>query len=84
MIKPTTFKKGNAGRPKGAVNKVTKNVKETVLAAFNDLQQDPVTNIAAWGRDNLTEFYKLAAKLIPTEISGLDGGPIIVNFRDAE
>lgn len=66
------FEKGKpktGGKVKGTPNKLTKTVKETVLAAFNDLQQDPKTNIVAWGKDNPTEFYKIAAKLIPTEVN---------------
>lgn len=77
------FEKGNAGKPKGAINKLTKTVKETVLAAFNDLQQDPKTNIVAWGKDNPTEFYKIAAKLIPTEVNA-NVQAVVINFKDAE
>ena len=63
-------KSGNEkGRQKGTPNHLTKTVKETVMAAFEDLQNDPRANIVAWGKDNPTEFYKIAAKLIPTEIS---------------
>lgn len=63
------FSKGEGGRKKGATNLVTRTVKETVLAAFNDLQEDPKANILKWGKDNPTEFYKIAAKLIPTEVT---------------
>lgn len=63
------FQKGNKGKPKGATNLITRTVKETVLAAFNDLQNDPKANILNWGLDNPTEFYKIAAKLIPTEVN---------------
>lgn len=77
------FQKGNAGKPKGAVNKLTRTVKETVLAAFNDLQNDPKTNIVAWGKDNPTEFYKIAAKLIPTEVNATVES-VVINFKDAE
>jgi hypothetical protein len=66
----TSFKKGEAkGRPKGTPNKLTKTVKETVMAAFEDLQNDPKANLIAWGKANPTPFYQIAAKLIPTEIS---------------
>jgi len=79
------FKKGEGGRPKGAQNKLTKTVKETVLAAFNELQKDPKANIITWGRENPRDFYQIAAKLIPTELTGANEGPImIVDFRDAE
>ena len=66
----TSFKKGESkGRPKGAINKLTKTVKETVLGAFNELQADPKANIMAWAKENTTEFYKIASKLIPTEVN---------------
>ena len=55
-------------KPKGATNKITRTVKETVLGVFNDLQSDPKANLSNWGKENPTEFYKIAAKLIPTEI----------------
>lgn len=55
----------------------TKTVKEAVLAAFNDLQKDPSVNIIAWGKGNPTEFYKIAAKLIPTEVTGAGGTPLL-------
>jgi len=66
----TPFKQGNAGRPKGAVNKTTKTVKETVLNVFTDIQGDPKVNLTAFARRYPRDFYQLAAKLIPTEISG--------------
>lgn len=63
------FKKGQGGRPRGAPNKLTKTVKETVLAAFNDLQNDPKHNILEFAKKNPKDFYQIAAKLIPTEIN---------------
>jgi len=65
------FKKGEAkGRPKGAKNHLTRTVKETVLAVFNDMQQDPKANLLTWGKANPNLFYPIAAKLIPTELKG--------------
>lgn len=63
------FAKGNPGRKKGAVGKLTKTVKETVLAVFNDLQKDPKANLMAFGKKNPGMFYQIAAKLIPTEVT---------------
>lgn len=67
----TSFKKGDekAGRPKGSQNKLTRTVKETVLAAFNELQSDPKANIIDWAKKNPSVFYQIAAKLIPTELN---------------
>ncbi len=64
------FEKGNSGKPKGAKNKLTKSVKEAFEIAFNELQGDKEANLANWAKENTTEFYKLAAKLIPTSLSG--------------
>lgn len=65
-------KKGHkklGGRTKGTPNKLTRTVKEVVLAAFNELQDDPKANILTWGKANPKDFYQVAAKLIPTEVS---------------
>ncbi len=56
------------GRPAGAVNKLTKTVKEAVLDAFNELQQDPNQNLAAFAKKYPRDFYAIAAKLIPTDM----------------
>lgn len=62
------FTEGNTGRPKGAVGKLTRTVKETVLTVFNDLQQDRAHNLEAFARKHPRDFYNIAAKLIPTEM----------------
>jgi hypothetical protein len=64
----TPFKAGNPGKLKGTKNKLTKTVKETVLAVFNDLQKDPKHSLKAFARRYPREFYVIASKLIPTEI----------------
>jgi hypothetical protein len=66
------FEKGNkvGGRTKGATNKLTRSVREAFEAAFNGLQDDKEHNLTAWAKENPTEFYKLASKLIPTEVTG--------------
>lgn len=64
------FQKGNPGKPKGAKNKVTKTFKELLQNAVDALQDDPKANMVKWAKDNPTEFYKIAAKLIPTELQG--------------
>ena len=63
------FKKGNSGKPKGSQNKLTKTVKEAFEIAFNELQSDKKANLAMWAKENTTDFYRLAAKLIPTSLN---------------
>lgn len=64
----TRFKQGNPGKPLGATNKLTKTVKETVLAVFNELQDDPKNSLLAFAQKHPRDFYNIAAKLIPTDI----------------
>ena len=72
------------GRKKGVPNKITKSVRESFQAAFEELQRHKGVNLSDWGVRNPTEFYNLASKLIPiaTEVSGKDGGPI--QFSETE
>ena len=66
------YKKGYSGnpsgRPQGAQNKLTKTIREMFIAAFDELQENKTANLIQWAKKNPTEFYKLAALLIPTEI----------------
>ncbi len=65
------------GRVAGTPNKVTTSIKAAFLLAFEDLGGWP--KMVEWVRSdpkNEGEFYKLVTKLIPTEISGIDGGAI--------
>lgn len=64
-------KKGSqktGGRVAGTPNKITANVREVVLNTFNTLQEDPENNLTAFAIKQPVEFYRIAAKLIPTDI----------------
>lgn len=76
------FEKGQGGRKPGATNLVTRTVKETVLAVFNDLQDDPATSLKTFAVKNQKDFYLIASKLIPTELSG--SIKHIINVTDQE
>lgn len=83
MGNSTSFKPGDerAGRKAGVQNKLTRTVKETVLAVFNDLQEDPQANLTSWAKSEPTEFYKIAAKLIPTEVKAtVESERVVVNL----
>lgn len=80
---PRPFEKGNPGKPKGAVSKTTKLVKEVFAEAFTELQSDKEVKLAAWGKKNPTEFYKLASKLIPIQLAGDPENPISFTLRGA-
>ena len=61
----------NIGRPKGSPNKVTASIKEAYEKTFHALQtkQNDRHSLTNWAKKNETEFYKLATKLIPSEIN---------------
>ena len=56
------------GRAKGTPNTTTRTVREQLAQAFDLLQQDKTANLLDWAKRNPTEFYKLAAKLIPIQL----------------
>ena len=53
---------------KGIPNKMGASAKENVVAVFTRL--GGTAQMANWAKDNLTDFYRLYAKLIPQELSG--------------
>jgi len=67
------------GRGKGTPNKITSAFKDAVRIAFEDIGGRHA--FAAWARENPTDFYKIASRLIPTEIAAKEstGITVIVN-----
>lgn len=78
-IKKRGGPRAGAGRPKGVPNKVSTSMKQAIAEAFEQL--GGTERMVQWAMEDpkhLTEFYKLAARLIPveTQVSGTNGGPI--------
>lgn len=76
--KPTNA--GHANLRRGGTHrgpsKITASAKEAFSLAFHGL--GGATALQAWAKENTTEFYKLFARLIPTEVSGEGGGPVSI------
>lgn len=53
------------GRPKGSKNRVNLAFRDAIVEAFEEL--GGVQTLVKWGKKNPTEFYKIAARLIPIE-----------------
>ena len=68
------FKTG--GRKRGTPNRISRAFKESVQIAFGAIGGDEA--FAAWARENRSEFYRIAARLIPTELTGSDKGGVTV------
>ena len=74
--------KGTGGRPTGAIGHLNRTVKETVLAVFQDIQADPKVNLRAFAKTYPRDFYQIASRLIPTEITGSVKQIIKVSISD--
>jgi hypothetical protein len=62
------FRKGmpkKGGRKAGTPNKFTKSFREAVLVAYENIGGTEA--FSHWAAENQTEFYRIAARLIPTE-----------------
>lgn len=57
-----------AGRPEGSQNKLTASFKELVQKTFQQLE-DEGDGMHKWAKENKSDFYKIASKLIPTEMA---------------
>lgn len=85
-----SFKRGikkvaGSGRKKGSQNKLTTTVKDTVLSVFNQLQEDPKHNLLKFATNYPREFYNIASRLIPAEMTAKVTGDTIIRFiRDGD
>lgn len=67
-------RKKTGGRKKGTPNKITLSIKQAVIDTFGKL--GAVAHMTNWAKLQPSEFYRLAARLIPTEVTGAAGGPV--------
>ena len=74
----TKFGKGNPGKPKGAVNHTTKEVREMVTEALT--QAGGVAYLTERAKDPRTAsaFLSLVGKVLPLQLTGAGGGPIVI------
>ena len=79
--------KAKAARAKAAPrgeSRLTRAVKDVVLETFNQMQEKPGVNLFDWAQSEPTEFYKLASKLIPSEINSTVKGEMVVNWNEVK
>ncbi len=62
------------GKKPGTLNKHTRSVKEMMQKAFE--QRGGITALLEWSHESPDEFYRLWGRLIPTEVTGENGGPV--------
>jgi hypothetical protein len=77
------FKKGeprppNAGRKVGSSNKLTKDVKEMILGALS--AKGGQRYLEEQASANPIAFLTLLGKVLPLQVSGEGGGPMVINL----
>lgn len=78
------FEKGHikkGGKKKGTPNKLTSSFKELVRSTYEQMEEEG-KGMLQWAQENPTEFYKIASKLIPTELQ--HSGDMNVNVTGME
>lgn len=70
------------GRPKGAKNKLTANIKENIIAVFN--RMGGTAGMHKWADENPTEFYRMYGRLAPTQVEVDVEHRDITRITDAE
>ena len=67
-------KKAGPGRPKGAKNKITNDIKRMVLSALDKAGGE--NYLLKQAEKNPTAFMTLLGKILPTQITGDDENPV--------
>jgi len=85
----TQFKPGQSGnpngRPKGARAKLGEDFLKALLADFNEPNEEGTLNgieaIKSLRTDKPADYARVIASILPKELTGEDGGPIIAEIR---
>jgi hypothetical protein len=73
------FKSG--GRKKGVPNKINALLKDDILQAADQAHPDGrVGYLTQQAKDNAPAFLTLLGKVLPTQVTGAEGGPLEVNI----
>ena len=72
----TKFGKGNPGKPKGAVNKNTAEIKDMIRKALDEAGGVAYLVECANDPRSRSAFLGLVGKVLPMQITGKDGGAI--------
>ena len=82
--RPAAKRPKNGGRKKGSLNKSTVAMREAILQVFAEMQETTGRengHFLDWALGNSTDFYKLSARLLPHQVTGEDGGPVITRIE---
>lgn len=77
----TQFKKGKEsgpGRPKGTPNKATAQLKDMILTALSNAGGAEYLTARALDPKTASAFLTLIGKVLPMQITGEGGGPVVI------
>ena len=83
-IPPGEPRPKTGGRKKGSLNKSTVAIREAVLSVFADMQATTGRengHFLDWALGNATDFYKLTARLLPLQVTGENGRPVVTRIE---
>ena len=75
-------KQAGSGRPKGVPNKLNRDIKEMVVGALQDVGGRDW--LAARAQDQPVAFMSLIGRVLPLQVTGENGGALVVDFRWAD
>jgi hypothetical protein len=75
---PANMTRAGMGREKGVPNKINRDIKEMILTALSEL--GGYKYLVEQGKKNPTAFMGLVGKVLPMQIAGHDGGPLVITF----
>lgn len=73
-MRVSNIKGPGPGRPKGSRNKITKDIREAVLNAFEKV--GGVKYLVKQAEDNPQAFMALLSKILPTQVTGDPDNPL--------
>lgn len=73
-------KREGSGRKKGVPNKVTALLKDQILQALDEL--GGVAYLVKLAKENPTAFSALLGRILPTQVTGPDGGPVQISVAE--
>lgn len=71
-----------AGKAKGTQNKLGKSIKDMILTALHDV--GGAQYLARQAELNPVAFMGLVGKVLPLQLTGAEGGALVVDFRWAD
>jgi hypothetical protein len=80
MGAPKGHPRYGGGRAAGTPNKVTKALKDMILEALDGA--GGVAYLRSQAKDNPGPFMALVGKVLPLQVTGENGGPIVIGWAD--